>query len=117
MAKITINGVEVDAEPGRRLVEVIKEQGVAITNLCYIDGLDPYAGCRTCLVHIEGGRRASLREEQSSESSSNESPLNNRRVDNDNEKESSEQTRIDRATSRRQALRPAQGRWNLWQDG
>ncbi len=56
MAKLTINGVEVEAEAGRRLVEVIKEQGIAITNLCYIDGLDPYAGCRTCLVHIEGGR-------------------------------------------------------------
>ena len=53
---ITINGVQVDAQPGRRLVEVIKEQGVAITNLCYIDGLEPYAGCRTCLVEIEGAR-------------------------------------------------------------
>jgi NADH dehydrogenase/NADH:ubiquinone oxidoreductase subunit G len=56
VATITINGVEVEAEPGRRLVEVIKEQGVAITNLCYIDGLEPYAGCRTCLVEVEGGR-------------------------------------------------------------
>ena len=53
---ITINGVAVQAEPGRRLVEVIKEQGIAITNLCYIDGLEPYAGCRTCLVEIEGAR-------------------------------------------------------------
>ena len=56
MAKITINGIAVEAEPGRRLVEVIKEQGIRITNLCYIDGLEPYAGCRTCLVEIEGGR-------------------------------------------------------------
>ena len=53
---ITINGQTVQAEPGRRLVEVIKDAGVAITNLCYIDGLEPYAGCRTCLVEIEGGR-------------------------------------------------------------
>jgi len=53
---ITINGVAVEAQDGRRLVEVIKEQGVRITNLCYIDGLDPYAGCRTCLVEIEGAR-------------------------------------------------------------
>ena len=56
MAKITLNGVEVEAQPGRRLVEVIKEQGITITNLCYIDGLEPYAGCRTCLVEIEGAR-------------------------------------------------------------
>ena len=50
MVQITINGRTVDAEPGRRLVEVIKDQGIAITNLCYIDGLEPYAGCRTCIV-------------------------------------------------------------------
>ena len=56
MVEITLNGQQVDAAPGRRLVEVIKEQGIAITNLCYIDGLEPYAGCRTCLVEIEGAR-------------------------------------------------------------
>ncbi|MGE0135998.1 MAG: molybdopterin-dependent oxidoreductase [Dehalococcoidia bacterium] len=60
MARITINGTEVEAEAGRRLVEVIKEQGIRITNLCYIDGLEPYAGCRTCLVDIEGGRPTSI---------------------------------------------------------
>ena len=60
MAKITINDVEVEAEAGRRLVEVIKEQGIRITNLCYIDGLEPYAGCRTCLVDIAGGRPTSV---------------------------------------------------------
>lgn len=53
---ITINGESVRAQAGRRLVEVIKEQGVAITNLCYIDGLEPYAGCRTCLVEVQDGR-------------------------------------------------------------
>ena len=53
---LTLNGQQIEAAPGRRLVEVIKEQGVSITNLCYIDGLEPYAGCRTCLVEIEGGR-------------------------------------------------------------
>ena len=56
MVEITLNGQTVDAQPGRRLVEVIKEQGISITNLCYIDGLEPYAGCRTCLVEIEGAR-------------------------------------------------------------
>ena len=56
MVEITLNGQTVDAQPGRCLVEVIKEQGLSITNLCYIDGLEPYAGCRTCLVEIEGAR-------------------------------------------------------------
>lgn len=60
VVQITINGHNVEAEPGRRLLEVIKEQGITITNLCYIDGLEPYAGCRTCLVEIEGGRPTPL---------------------------------------------------------
>ena len=58
--QITLNGQPVEAAPGRRLVEVIKEAGVAITNLCYIDGLEPYAGCRTCIVEIEGARPTPL---------------------------------------------------------
>ena len=54
MAKITLNDTMIDVEQGRPLIEVIKEQGVAISSLCYIDGLEPYAGCRSCLVSIEG---------------------------------------------------------------
>ena len=60
MATLTLNGTAIEVEPGRALVEVIKEQGVRITNLCYIDGLTPYAGCRTCIVEIEGGRPGPL---------------------------------------------------------
>ena len=60
MVTITLNGEALEVEAGRPLVEVIKEQGVRITNLCYIDGLEPYAGCRTCMVEIEGGRPSPL---------------------------------------------------------
>ncbi|HXK32633.1 MAG TPA: 2Fe-2S iron-sulfur cluster-binding protein, partial [Dehalococcoidia bacterium] len=60
MAKFTLNGVEVEAEAGAPLVEAIKRNGVWISNLCYIDGLVPYAGCRTCLVEIEGARGPQL---------------------------------------------------------
>jgi predicted molibdopterin-dependent oxidoreductase YjgC len=60
LAQLTINGQSVEADEGRPLVEVIKEHGVAITNLCYIDGLPPYAGCRTCIVEIEGARPTEL---------------------------------------------------------
>ncbi len=60
MAKITLNGIEIEAEAGAPLVEVIKKNGVWISNLCYIDGLAPYAGCRTCLVAIEGARGLQL---------------------------------------------------------
>jgi len=60
MAKITLNGVDLEVPEGAPLVEVIKNQGIFISNLCYIDGLPPYAGCRTCLVEIEGARGLQL---------------------------------------------------------
>jgi formate dehydrogenase alpha subunit len=56
MAKITLNGRELEAPDGAPLVEVIKNSGTFISNLCYIDGRPPYAGCRTCIVEIEGVR-------------------------------------------------------------
>jgi predicted molibdopterin-dependent oxidoreductase YjgC len=60
MAKLTLDGNDVEAPDNAPLVEVIKQNGVFISNLCYIDGLPPYAGCRTCLVEIEGARGLQL---------------------------------------------------------
>ncbi|MEE9276811.1 MAG: 2Fe-2S iron-sulfur cluster-binding protein, partial [Dehalococcoidia bacterium] len=54
MATITINDRQFDVKSGRPLVEVVKDLGIYISNLCYIDGLPAYAGCRTCVVEIEG---------------------------------------------------------------
>jgi predicted molibdopterin-dependent oxidoreductase YjgC len=56
VAILTLNGTDIEVPEGAPLVEVIKDQGVFISNLCYIDGLPPYAGCRTCIVEIEGVR-------------------------------------------------------------
>ena len=42
------------------MLEVCKSAGVYISSLCYIDGLPPYAGCRMCLVEIEGMRGLQL---------------------------------------------------------
>ncbi len=60
MATLTIDGREIQAPDGAPLVEVIKNAGIYISNLCYVDGLPPYAGCRTCLVEIEGARGLQL---------------------------------------------------------
>ena len=54
MATITANGQQIEAPEGAPLVEVLKNNGIYMSNLCYVDGLKPYAGCRTCLVDIEG---------------------------------------------------------------
>jgi predicted molibdopterin-dependent oxidoreductase YjgC len=60
VAKITVDGAEIEAREGAPLVEVVKQNGIFISNLCYIDGLPPYAGCRTCLVEVEGARGLQL---------------------------------------------------------
>ncbi|HZP25519.1 MAG TPA: 2Fe-2S iron-sulfur cluster-binding protein, partial [Dehalococcoidia bacterium] len=60
MAKLTIDGREIEAAEGAPLVEVIKNSGTFISNLCYVNGRPPYAGCRTCLVEIEGARGLQL---------------------------------------------------------
>jgi predicted molibdopterin-dependent oxidoreductase YjgC len=60
VAKITVNGREIEAEVGAPLVEVLTNLGLAVPHLCYLEGLPPYAGCRTCLVEIEGARGLQL---------------------------------------------------------
>jgi predicted molibdopterin-dependent oxidoreductase YjgC len=60
VANITIDGQPIEAPEGAPLVEVLKNNGFYVSNLCYIDGLPPYAGCRTCLVEVEGGRGLQL---------------------------------------------------------
>ena len=56
MARMNLDGTDIEVVEGAPLVEVIKDQGTFISSLCYIDGLVPYAGCRTCIVEIEGQR-------------------------------------------------------------
>ena len=60
MAKITIDGRQIEAPEGAVLLEVAKQNGFYIPALCYIDGLPAYAGCRMCLVEVEGGRGPQL---------------------------------------------------------
>ena len=54
MVSLTVDGRVIDAPAGAPLVEVLKNNGFYVSSLCYIDGLKPYAGCRSCLVDIEG---------------------------------------------------------------
>jgi predicted molibdopterin-dependent oxidoreductase YjgC len=60
VAQLIIDGQPIEAPAGAPLVEVLKRNGFYVSNLCYIDGLPPYAGCRTCLVEIEGARGLQL---------------------------------------------------------
>jgi NADH dehydrogenase/NADH:ubiquinone oxidoreductase subunit G len=60
MVKITLNGAEVNAEEGWSLLETIRFYGINIPTLCYHEGLEPYGGCRMCLVEVGDEKRSKL---------------------------------------------------------
>jgi heterodisulfide reductase subunit A len=59
--KITINGTEYEAEEGQSILDVAKENKVEIPTLCFNQNLEPYGGCRLCLVEVEERGRKSLK--------------------------------------------------------
>ena len=54
MAKITIDGIEVDVPEGTNVVEAAKAAGVHVPHFCYHPSLSVVGQCRMCLVEIEG---------------------------------------------------------------
>ena len=53
---ITLNGFRVSAIEGMTILEVVREQGIDIPTLCYIEDLSPMGACRLCVVEVEGSR-------------------------------------------------------------
>ena len=51
---ITIDGRPVQAAQGQKLLFAALDAGIYIPNLCAIRDAKPHAGCRLCLVEIEG---------------------------------------------------------------
>ncbi|MBV8847042.1 MAG: NADH-quinone oxidoreductase subunit NuoG [Bryobacterales bacterium] len=51
--QLTINGREIEAEKGKLLIEVARENGIEIPAFCYYEGLSLQAACRMCLVEVE----------------------------------------------------------------
>jgi NADH-quinone oxidoreductase subunit G len=51
--KLTIDGQEVQSQPGVLLINAAKQAGIAIPAFCYYDGLSLQAACRMCLVEVE----------------------------------------------------------------
>src|SRR3954454_24020630 len=56
MAKVTIDGVTVEAEPGELLINVAQENGVYIPRFCWHERMKPVGMCRMCLVEVDGIR-------------------------------------------------------------
>ena len=53
---LTIDGVEVKANPGAMIIQAAMDAGLYIPYLCYYPGMKPFGACRMCVVEIEGTR-------------------------------------------------------------
>ncbi len=53
---ISIDGVDIQTQPGKMVLEAAIEAGIYIPYLCYHPGMKPFAACRMCVVGVEGGR-------------------------------------------------------------
>jgi coenzyme F420 hydrogenase subunit beta len=60
MPKLTINGLELEVEPGTTVLEASQFLGIPIPTLCHDDGLTPYGACRLCLVEAGTPLRTKL---------------------------------------------------------
>ena len=49
---IQIDGIEVKAKQGMTILEAARSAGISIPTLCHHEKLEPYGGCRLCMVEI-----------------------------------------------------------------
>jgi len=59
---LKIDGKEVKAKEGMTVLEAARSAGISIPTLCHHEKLEPYGGCRLCIVEIEsrGSRRLAV---------------------------------------------------------
>jgi len=53
---LNIDGREIKARPGDTVLEAALRNDIYIPSLCYDPDLEPYGGCRLCIVQIDGVR-------------------------------------------------------------
>ena len=53
MPKLTIDGIEVEVEPGTTILQAAEQIGIEIPRFCYHDRLSIAGNCRMCLVEME----------------------------------------------------------------
>jgi bidirectional [NiFe] hydrogenase diaphorase subunit len=54
---LTIDERDVGARDDQTILEVARENGIAVPALCHLDGLSDVGACRLCLVEVKGARR------------------------------------------------------------
>ncbi len=60
MPHITINDKPFDVASSRSILEACREYGIHVPTLCYHPALEPYGGCRLCMVELATGGRSRL---------------------------------------------------------
>ncbi len=60
MVKLTIDGMEVEVEPGSSVLQAAEKLGIKIPTLCHHRSLTPYGACRVCLVELETPRGSKI---------------------------------------------------------
>jgi NADH dehydrogenase/NADH:ubiquinone oxidoreductase subunit G len=53
--RLQIDGKEVTAREGMTLLEAARGAGISIPTLCYHEKLEPFGGCRLCIVEVDVG--------------------------------------------------------------
>ena len=54
MAKVKINGNDIEVADGLTILQACEEAGLEIPRFCYHDRLSIAGNCRMCLVDVEG---------------------------------------------------------------
>jgi NADH-quinone oxidoreductase subunit G len=57
---ITINGKEIECEPGELVIAAAERVGIHIPRFCYHERMKPVGMCRMCMVDIDSGRGPGL---------------------------------------------------------
>ncbi len=55
---LTIDGREIQGDPGQTILEAAEAAGIYIPRLCHLKGLTPFGSCRICTVIVNGRPQA-----------------------------------------------------------
>lgn len=58
--RLQIDGKEVSAQEGMTILEAAQSIGISIPTLCHHEKLEPFGGCRLCIVEVEDRGRKKL---------------------------------------------------------
>ena len=57
LVSLTIDGQEVKSHTSTTILEAANSAGIKIPHLCILKELEPYGGCRVCVVEVAGEDR------------------------------------------------------------